>query len=76
MGLGDALVNECIRFARTAGYGKVVLWTQSILTSAHRIYKKAGFRLIKEEPHHSFGHDLIGQEWELDLTRDNLNGHS
>jgi GNAT superfamily N-acetyltransferase len=69
LGLGDALVNECIRFARTAGYQKVVLWTQSILTSAHRIYKKAGFRLIKEEPHHSFGHDLIGQEWELDLTR-------
>ena len=68
MGLGDALVNECIRFARTAGYRKVVLWTQSILTSAHRIYERAGFRLIKEEPHHSFGHDLIGQEWELELT--------
>jgi DNA-binding MarR family transcriptional regulator/GNAT superfamily N-acetyltransferase len=76
VGLGDALVNECIRFARTAGYRKVILWTQSILTSAHRIYKKAGFRLIKEEPHHSFGHDLIGQEWELDLTREILNGHS
>jgi len=68
LGLGDALVNECIRFARTAGYRKVVLWTQSILTSAHRIYKKAGFRLIKEEPHRSFGHDLIGQEWELELN--------
>ncbi len=76
LGLGDALVNECIRFARTAGYRKVVLWTQSILTSAHRIYQKAGFRLIKEEPHHSFGHDLIGQEWEMELTRDNLNGGS
>ena len=76
LGLGDALVNECIRFARTAGYRKVILWTQSILTSAHRIYKKAGFRLIKEAPHHSFGHDLIGQEWELDLTREILNGHS
>ena len=68
VGLGDALVNECIRFARTAGYRKVVLWTQSILTSAHRIYERAGFRLIKEEPHRSFGHDLIGQEWELELT--------
>ena len=67
MGLGDALVNESLRFARSAGYRKVVLWTQSILTAAHRIYQRAGFRLVKEEPHHSFGHDLVGQEWELDL---------
>jgi len=68
MGLGDALVTECLRFARTAGYRKVVLWTQSILTAAHRIYQRAGFRLVKEQPHHSFGHDLIGQEWELELN--------
>jgi DNA-binding MarR family transcriptional regulator/GNAT superfamily N-acetyltransferase len=66
-GLGHALVSECVRFARTAGYRKIVLWTQSILTAAHRIYQSAGFRLIKEQPHHSFGHDLVGQEWELDL---------
>jgi DNA-binding MarR family transcriptional regulator/GNAT superfamily N-acetyltransferase len=68
MGLGDALVKECVRFARTAGYRKIVLWTQSILTAAHRIYERAGFRLLKEEPHHSFGKDLVGQEWELELT--------
>jgi DNA-binding MarR family transcriptional regulator/GNAT superfamily N-acetyltransferase len=67
-GLGHVLVNECVRFARTAGYRKMVLWTQSTLTAAHRIYQGAGFVLVKEEPHHSFGHDLVGQEWELDLT--------
>jgi DNA-binding MarR family transcriptional regulator/GNAT superfamily N-acetyltransferase len=67
VGLGDALVKECVRFARTAGYKKVVLWTQSILAGAHRIYERAGFRLVKEEPHHSFGKDLTGQTWELEL---------
>jgi DNA-binding MarR family transcriptional regulator/GNAT superfamily N-acetyltransferase len=68
IGLGDTLVKECVRFARTAGYRKIVLWTQSILTAAHRIYERAGFRLVKEEPHHSFGKDLVGQEWELELN--------
>jgi len=67
MGLGAALVSECLRFARTAGYQKVALWTQSMLGAAHRIYEQAGFRLLKEEPHRSFGHDLIGQEWELEF---------
>ncbi|HYK38246.1 helix-turn-helix domain-containing GNAT family N-acetyltransferase [Alloacidobacterium sp.] len=67
LGLGKALVNECVSFARTAGYRKVTLWTQSILTAAHHIYQKAGFKLIREEPHHSFGADLIGQTWELTL---------
>jgi DNA-binding MarR family transcriptional regulator/GNAT superfamily N-acetyltransferase len=68
MGLGQTLVNECLRFARTAGYRRVVLWTQSILVAAHAIYRRAGFRLVQEEPHHSFGKDLIGQTWELELS--------
>ena len=67
LGLGDSLVKECLRFAKTAGYRKVTLWTQSILTAAHRIYQRAGFHLVKEEPHTSFGHQLVGQEWELKL---------
>jgi DNA-binding MarR family transcriptional regulator/GNAT superfamily N-acetyltransferase len=67
MGLGYALVDECVRFARSAGYRKITLWTQSILVSAHRIYERAGFRLVASEAHHSFGKDLIGQTWELEL---------
>ncbi|HEX3438605.1 MAG TPA: helix-turn-helix domain-containing GNAT family N-acetyltransferase [Pseudacidobacterium sp.] len=67
LGLGKALVNECVNFARTAGYKKMTLWTQSILTAAHRIYQKVGFKLVKEEPHHSFGVDLVAQTWEMEL---------
>jgi DNA-binding MarR family transcriptional regulator/GNAT superfamily N-acetyltransferase len=67
LGLGKALVAECLQFARVAGYKKVTLWTQSILHAAHKIYQVHGFRLVLEEPHHSFGVDLIGQIWELNL---------
>ena len=66
-GLGHVLVNECLQFARSVGYRKITLWTQSMLAPAHRIYEKAGFHLVAEEPHRSFGKDLIGQTWELEL---------
>ncbi|SFU59331.1 DNA-binding transcriptional regulator, MarR family [Alicyclobacillus macrosporangiidus] len=67
LGLGKRLVDECIRFARCKGYKKLVLWTNSVLAAARHIYRQAGFQLVKEEPHHSFGHDLIGEIWELSL---------
>lgn len=67
-GLGTRLVDECIAFAKTAGYKRLELWTNDILTAARRIYISAGFVLENEETHHSFGKDLNGQIWALDLT--------
>ena len=70
LGIGNRLVDECIAFARAAGYFKLTLWTNSVLDSARRIYESKGFKLIEEERHHSFGKDLVGQNWELDLRAD------
>jgi DNA-binding MarR family transcriptional regulator/GNAT superfamily N-acetyltransferase len=67
LGIGRRLVDECERFARDKGYKKIVLWTNSILHAARHIYETAGYRLLAEEPHHSFGHRLVGQTWELKL---------
>lgn len=67
LGIGTRLVDNCVRFARQAGYQKVTLWTMSVLVAARRIYERAGFRLVASGPTHSFGHDLVEETWELDL---------
>jgi GNAT superfamily N-acetyltransferase len=69
LGIGARLVGECLAFARRAGYREIVLWTNDVLQAARRIYQRAGFELIGSAPHHSFGHDLLGQDWRLTLGR-------
>ena len=68
--LGTRLVAECVEFARAAGYQKIKLWTNDVLATARAVYLAAGFRLVEEERHHSFGADLVGQFYELDLVGD------
>jgi DNA-binding MarR family transcriptional regulator/GNAT superfamily N-acetyltransferase len=67
-GIGERLVAECVSFARRTGYREIVLWTNDVLHAARRIYQRAGFELIGSEEHHSFGHDLVAQDWRLPLT--------
>lgn len=67
LGIGRRLVHECTRFARQVGYQRITLWTNSVLHAARRIYQAEGYQLLHEEAHHSFGHDLVGQNWELEL---------
>ena len=67
LGIGRRLTDECIAFARAAGYRRLTLWTNDVLVSARRIYQAAGFRLVASEPHVSFGKSLVGQHWDLTL---------
>jgi len=67
MGIGKRLVEECVAFARANGYRKITLWTNDVLVAARAIYERAGFKLVKSEPHRSFGKDLVGETWDLTL---------
>lgn len=67
LGLGAHTVEKCVRFARSCGYDNLTLWTNSVLDAARHIYEEQGFKLVEEEEHHSFGKDLVGQNWELEL---------
>ncbi|HEX2011465.1 MAG TPA: helix-turn-helix domain-containing GNAT family N-acetyltransferase [Roseateles sp.] len=70
LGLGKRLVASCTAFARQAGYARIRLWTNSLLKPARAIYQAEGYRLVASEAHHSFGHDLVGETWELKLDED------
>lgn len=67
MGIGAALVDACVHFAREAGYAQLVLWTNDVLSGARRLYERAGFTLTAATPHHSYGQDLVGEDWALQL---------
>lgn len=67
LGLGKALVRECTRFAREAGYERIMLWTNDVLVSARHIYREEGYRLVSTERHRHFGPELTGENWEMPL---------
>jgi GNAT superfamily N-acetyltransferase len=67
LGVGSKLVETCLEFAKAAGYRTITLWSNDVLTSARRIYVRAGFKLIDEAPYHGYGHDLVGQTWSREL---------
>lgn len=67
LGIGVRLVEECIAFARQAGYRKITLWTHSVLTTARGIYERTGFKLIESKPHNSWGKEVVGETWDLEL---------
>ncbi|MEA2381860.1 MAG: hypothetical protein QOH72_1831 [Solirubrobacteraceae bacterium] len=67
MGVGAALVDECVRFARAAAYERIVLWTNDVLGVARRLYERAGFALVGSNAYRGFGHDLVGEDWALEL---------
>lgn len=69
LGIGDQLVAACVEFARSVGYREMLLWTNDCLAAARKIYQRHGFTLVAEKPHRSFGVDLTGQDWRLELTR-------
>ena len=69
LGIGKRLVDECIRFARQVGYKKITLWTQSNLVAARGIYEKAGFKLVGQQNHKSFGKELVAETWEMEVVR-------
>jgi GNAT superfamily N-acetyltransferase len=68
LGIGKRLVDECIRFAKQIGYKKITLWTQSNLTAARNIYENAGFQLLSQQKHKSFGKELVAETWDLNLS--------
>lgn len=67
LGVGTRLVDECTAFAKSVGYRSIILWTNDVLHAARHVYEKAGYQLVRKENHHSFGHDLVGETWELKL---------